>query len=610
MLVRELLGGDPTVERIAALIAARAAGNPFFAEEIVRELADRGILAGHRGRYRCESAITEVSVPATLQATIAARIDRLDHAAKRTVSAAAVIGSQFTPELLVSLGIDPALEEAERAELIDPVESTACATYEFRHPLIRAVAYEAQLKSDRAETHRRLAAVIGGRDDESADEKAALIAEHLEAAGDTNAAFGWHMRAGVWAAARDIGAARLSWERARRIADALAADGSDSTSMRIAPRTLLCGSAWQGVYPDVFPRFEELQELCAEVDDMASLAVGMAGMVATQMLYGRVEEACRLASKYMELLEAIGDPTLTVGLSVVAIFAKLEMGDSADALRWSQAAIEEADGDRTRGNIIMGSPLAAVTALRGLARCFLGHSGWREDLDRAVAMARATDPLTHVLVVAYKYVPLIPGGALVADETAMREIDEALKIAEKISDDDTLGNAQMAMGLALVHRQSPDCERGLDMLERVREMALQERYSSLEMPLADVYAAREQARRGDRRRALPLMRDAIEVFFKRAQFPWCIAATDVLVETLLDNAAESEIAEAREAVDRLAAAISDDFVLGEIMLLRMRAALSCAQGDDVAYREFVDRYRAMAKSRGLEGHIARAEAMT
>jgi len=168
----------------------------------------------------------------------------------------------------------------------------------------------------------------------------------------------------------------------------------------------------------------------------------------------------------------------------------------------------------------------------------------------------------------------------------------------------------MAMGLALVHRQSPDCERGLDMLERVREMALQERYSSLEMPLADVYAAREQARRGDRRRALPLMRDAIEVFFKRAQFPWCIAATDVLVETLLDNAAESEIAEAREAVDRLAAAISDDFVLGEIMLLRMRAALSCAQGDDVAYREFVDRYRAMAKSRGLEGHIARAEAMT
>jgi len=55
--------------------------------------------------------------------------------------------------------------------------------------------------------------------------------------------------------------------------------------MRIASRTLLCGSAWQGVYPDVFVRFEELQELCAAVGDKASLAIGMAGMVASQMLY-------------------------------------------------------------------------------------------------------------------------------------------------------------------------------------------------------------------------------------------------------------------------------------------------------------------------------------
>jgi hypothetical protein len=126
-------------------------------------------------------------------------------------------------------------------------------------------------------------------------------------------------------------------------------------------------------------------------------------------LYGRVEEACRLASKYMELLEAIGDPTLTVGLSVVAIFAKLEMGDSADALRWSQAAIEEADGDRTRA-ISSWDTVGSGDALSGLARCFLGHSGWREDLDRA-AYGSATDPLTHVLVVAYKYVPLTRWGS-------------------------------------------------------------------------------------------------------------------------------------------------------------------------------------------------------
>ena len=81
------------------------------------------------------------------------------------------------------------------------------AEYAFRHPLIRAVAYESQLKSGRTQVHRRLAAAIQQREPGSADENAALIAEHLEAAGDLRAAYGWHMRAGTWSTNRDIRAA-------------------------------------------------------------------------------------------------------------------------------------------------------------------------------------------------------------------------------------------------------------------------------------------------------------------------------------------------------------------------------------------------------------------
>ena len=69
---------DPSVTAIGALIAARAAGNPFFVEEMVRDLAERGVLEGHRGSYACRTDVAEVSVPATLQAAIAARIDRLE----------------------------------------------------------------------------------------------------------------------------------------------------------------------------------------------------------------------------------------------------------------------------------------------------------------------------------------------------------------------------------------------------------------------------------------------------------------------------------------------------------------------------------------------------
>ena len=84
-------------------IAERAAGNPFFAEEIVRDLSERDVLVGGRGCYLCTGPVADVHVPSTLQAVIAARIDRLDPAAKRTLNAAAVIGSRFTPDMLKAL---------------------------------------------------------------------------------------------------------------------------------------------------------------------------------------------------------------------------------------------------------------------------------------------------------------------------------------------------------------------------------------------------------------------------------------------------------------------------------------------------------------------------
>lgn len=220
-LSTELLGNDRSVTGLADLVTDRAAGNPFFAEEIVRDLTERDVLIGGRGCYLCVEPASEVIVPSTLQAVIAARIDRLDPAAKRTLNAAAVIGSQFTPELLMALEIEPVVGELITTELIDQTAFGAKPEYAFRHPLIRAVAYESQLKSDRAQVHRRLAATI-----EQQDYNATLIAEHLEVAGDLVSAYEWYMRAGAWLTNRDNAAAQLSWERARQVADELPADSA------------------------------------------------------------------------------------------------------------------------------------------------------------------------------------------------------------------------------------------------------------------------------------------------------------------------------------------------------------------------------------------------
>ena len=122
--------------------------------------------------------VDEIAVPATLQATIAARIDGCRPAAKQTLAAAAVVGFRFDSDLLAGLGIEPCVDELIYAELVDQVRFTERAEYEFRHPMIRTVAYETQLKSDRARLHRRLAAAIEARDPHSADQHAVLIAEH------------------------------------------------------------------------------------------------------------------------------------------------------------------------------------------------------------------------------------------------------------------------------------------------------------------------------------------------------------------------------------------------------------------------------------------------
>ncbi len=578
----------------------------------MRELAERDVLQGQTGAYVSTAHVSEAKVPATLQATIAARIDRLNPKAKRTLSAAAVIGSRFSRGLLETLGMDPTLEDLLGGELIDQIRFTGQPEYVFHHPLIRTVAYESQLKSDRSELHRRVAAAIESRDPAAVEENAALIAEHLEAAGDLHAAFGWHMRAATWATNRDISAARLSWERATRIADALPAEDRHRPAMRIAPRTMLCGTAFR-VQQVAGKRFDELRESCTAAGDKASLAIGMAGLVMEHGYQGRMREASRLASEHVALIESIGDPTLTVGLFIAPIYAKAESGKWGDVLRLSQRVIDLADGDPSKGNLIIGSPLAVTFASRAVARCCLGRPGWRDDLQHGLAMARSADPLSYATAVGYLYWPGIPMGMLRPDDHAMREIDDALRIAERSGDDTALTYARITLGLALVHRLAlAERERGQQLLAEVIELFLRRGgYNLSELPIVNIYLARDRDRRGDRDDAIPLMRAAVDDLFGQGQLlGWGIPATGVLVETLLERGVDGDVAEAEAAIERLAAAPADEgLALRDIWLLRMRALLARAHGDAAAYAHYRDRYRGMAKTLGFEGHIVWAEAM-
>jgi adenylate cyclase len=609
-LVLGLLGPDPSVAGLAERIAERASGNPFFAEEIVRDLADRNVLRGERGVYTCTDDAADVEVPATVQAAIAARIDRLAPDVKLALNAAAVVGLRFEENLLATLADTAAVESLLKAEMIDQVTFTPSAEYAFRHPLIRSVAYRSQLASTRAELHRRLAVVLETRDPESADENAALIAEHLEAAGDLAEAFSWHMRAGAWLTFRDIKAGRLSWQRAIQVADRMPADQPGRDAMRVGPRALLCATTFRTGHAFDDAVFEETCRLADAADDKVSLAMALSGRVLTLTFGGRYRESSRLASELVALVESFGDDTLELTVLPLAAAAKLGTGELTATLELTQRIIDLADGDFLKGGSVIESPLALSLMIGAAARMCLGAKDWKADMADAGTMAGKFVPVGEPNALFWKYALGVLAGALRPDSDAVSMTAGILERAEQRGDDLGLATAIFLHGLMLAQQPEPDRSRGLSLLATVRETVMQQRAMQVFLSLIDIEFAREQARRGQIDDAVAVLLSARDHEVESGGIGPPGRATEVLVELLLERGGPSDVAAAQEAVDRLAAVpLEPGMVMYGIALLRLQALVARAQGDEADYRGYLDRYRAMANEIGFEGHIAMAEAM-
>ena len=332
----ELIGSDPSVDGVPDLVATAAAGNPFFVEEIVRDLVSRGVLTGTRGAHHLVGRLGDITVPATVQAALSARIDRLSASSKTLLNAAAVIGMRFGLDTLALLvpGTEPAaLSELVAGELIDQVELLPQRTYAFRHPLVRTVAYESQLNSARGVAHRRLADALQQRHADALDEHAAAIAAQYEAAGALDEAYEWHMRAANWLRTRSMFAARLSWLKARRMADALP-NGPQTLAKRVAARTLLARAAYLTTVDDASANYAELLALTEESGDVLSRAVGMAGhVVFLSQAPNGLPATLDMSYELVDVLDRIdGQDTLKYLIYQAIVWVQVIAGRFADAL--------------------------------------------------------------------------------------------------------------------------------------------------------------------------------------------------------------------------------------------------------------------------------------
>ncbi len=609
-LLKGLLGEDPSVLRLSAVIADRASGLPFAAEEIVRDLVERGELEGEPGAYTCTREVRHIHVPASLQAIIGARIDRLGPTAKRTLHAAAVVGAQFDCELLESLLDAVDVAPLVEAQLVEQVAATPYATYAFCHPLIQAVAYESQLKAGRSELHRRVAAVMQRTHGGFTGQEAAIVATQYAAAGDLRDAFEWHMQAANWYGARDIRAARKSWQLARGVADQLTEDDDDWLAMRIAPRALLCGSAFRVGGTPADTGFDELRELTTAAGDKRSLAIGMTGHLTTLTFNGHYREAAAMASEFATLVESIDDPAMTVGLFYAGAQAKWEAGEASESLRLAQRVIDVADGDATMGDFVIGSPLAWSLTVKGAGGMMLGRPGWRDDLEAGLTMARTVDMNAQPFVQLYKYQAAIQNRAVVPDAHDVALAARSLEIAQSSGNNTAVAYALLNRATTLIHNDSEDTAAGVEFLGRARQMFVDEQLTMTLRRMCDIEFARECGRAGDLDGAVDRARAVLAEQFETGEMVFRGPATSVLVKALLARGAAGDIEDAQRAIDKLAAVPTEPgFVLHELPLLRMRALLAGAHGNESGYRELAERFRVRAREAGFAGYLTLAEAM-
>jgi adenylate cyclase len=199
---------------------------------------------------------------------------------------------------------------------------------------------------------------------------------------------------------------------------------------------------------------------------------------------------------------------------------------------------------------------------------------------------------------------LLPGAAM------LRESAETLRVAEECGDEFALASARFLRGLVLAEYEGPQRADGFKLPAQSRETALRDRVNQAALQQLKVERAKEEARSGDLDSAIALLRAVVEEQFKTDSMMFLGAGVTALVESLLERGGQADVLEAATAIEQLGAVSTEpDFVLSDVALLRLRALFARARGDEASYRDFAERYSAMATSFGFEGHMAPAEVL-
>jgi predicted ATPase len=406
-LLRALLGPAEALARLKRHLIEHTGGNPFFLEECVRSLVETGVLIGHRGEYRLTQSLPDVRVPATVQAILAARIDRLEPDEKRVLQTAAVIGKDVPFALLRAISelagdtLEVVLSRLQATELLDSVSLSPEREYTFTHAVTHEVAYGSLLLARRRTLHARVVEAIEWVYASRLSEQAELLAHHALRGELWEHVVTYSRRAGGKAAGHSATQQAVIY-----FDQALAALGHLPESLVTLGQTLDTHLELQpclhvlGVADRYLDNLRAAELVAERLGDHNKLARVYTFETACRYFLGEYDRSIHAGQRALAIAANLDDGELLAAGHLQVAYPYLARGDLREATVHLSAVAAYFEGDRI-GNRHGLTSFPAVSSRAELAACLADLGEFPEATAYALQAVQSAETVQHAYSLAF-----------------------------------------------------------------------------------------------------------------------------------------------------------------------------------------------------------------
>jgi predicted ATPase len=393
-------------------IVVKTDGVPLFVEELTKTVLESGLLREHEDHYELTGPLPALAIPATLQDSLMARLDRLS-AVKAVAQLGATLGRQFAYDLLQAISpldegtLQQSLRQLVEAELLYQRGMPPQATYIFKHALIQDTAYQSLLKSTRQQYHQKIVQVLEGQFPETVETQPELLAHHYTEAGLSEQAIRYWQLAGQRSSERSAHAEAVAHlTRGLEVLTTLP-DTPERTQQELLLHTILgpalmAAEGYQA--PEVERAYTRARELCRQIGETPQLFPVLGGLWTFYLVRAEHQTARTLGEELFSLAQRVGDPALLVQAHLMLGETVFHLGEVAPARALLEQGIALYDPQQHRALALLyrGDPCVLCHSFAAFALWYLGYPDQaRHHSQAALTLARELSDLVNLAAALY-----------------------------------------------------------------------------------------------------------------------------------------------------------------------------------------------------------------